>query len=131
KESWPSLPHNRGAVVRTSLKIHARAKSNLAQKLDRASLQNASANSFLHMGAAVPFQHDGVDAISVENMGQQQAGWATANDCYLGSRGHQRHCQRGMSPRGNANYRKLASACQTWPQARLRQHRGWATARLD
>jgi hypothetical protein len=27
------------------------------------------------MGAALPFQYDRVDAVSIENMGQQQAGW--------------------------------------------------------
>src|ERR1700704_6097850 len=59
KESWPSLPSNRRTVVGVSLTIYARAKSDLTQKLDGAGLQNASANSSQHMGAALPFQHDG------------------------------------------------------------------------
>jgi hypothetical protein len=46
------------------------------------------------MGAALPFQYDGVDAVSIENMGRQQAGWATADDCHLGSR---RHFHRPLS----------------------------------
>jgi hypothetical protein len=46
------------------------------------------------MRAALPFQYDRVDAISIENMGQQQAGWATANNCHLRSR---RHFHRPLS----------------------------------
>ena len=46
-----------------SLAIHARAKSNLTQKLNGTGLEHTSANSSQHMGAALPFQHDGVDAI--------------------------------------------------------------------
>src|ERR1700694_257734 len=93
-----------------SLTIHARAKSDLTQKLNGAGLQHASPNSSQHMGAALPFQYDGVDAVSIENMGQQQAGWATADDCRLGSRRHFHRplSQRGMSSVGNAQSQKLA-----------------------
>jgi hypothetical protein len=76
-----------------SLTIHARAKSDLTQKLNGAG-PHASANSSQHMGAALPFQYNGVDAVSIENMGQQQAGWATADDCHLRSR---RHFHRPLS----------------------------------
>jgi hypothetical protein len=40
------------------------------------------------MGTALPFRHDAVDAVAIENVGQQQAGRAAADDRRLGSRRH-------------------------------------------
>jgi hypothetical protein len=37
------------------------------------------------MGAALAFQHDAVDAVAPENMGEQQPGRTAADDRYLGS----------------------------------------------
>ena len=74
------------------LAIHARAKSDLAQKRDGAGLQHAGANPRQHVGAALPFQHDAVDAVAMENMRQKQAGRTTADDRHLGSR-RRFHCR--------------------------------------
>ena len=51
------------------LAIHAGAQSDLAQKRDSAGLQHAGTNTLQHVGAALPLQHDAVDAVSIENMG--------------------------------------------------------------
>ena len=60
------------------------------QQGDSTGLQDAGANAIEDMGAALPFQHNTVDAIAVKNMRQQQTGGAAANNRNLGarSRGH-------------------------------------------
>jgi hypothetical protein len=40
------------------------------------------------MLAALPFQHDAIDAISIEDMGQKQSSRPAADDCHLGSHRH-------------------------------------------
>src|SRR5215831_14118652 len=84
------------------LAIHARAQSDLTQKFHSAGLQHSGANSLQHMGAALPLQYDAVDAVAIENMGQQQAGRATADDRHLGSRRHDRSLVSENSRRGVA-----------------------------
>ncbi len=71
--------------MRMALAIHARAEADLAQQFDAAGLQHAGANPRQHIGAALPFQHDAVDAVAMEDMRQQQAGRAAADDRHLGS----------------------------------------------
>src|SRR5262249_56373025 len=90
EESRPALPGNRRTIVGMPFAIHARAQADLTQKRDRAGLEHAGTDSFLHVGAALAFEHDAVDAALIENMREQQAGRSAADDCHLGSR---RHCQ--------------------------------------
>src|SRR5262249_59438213 len=90
EEPRPSLPGNCRTIVGMPDAIHAPAQSDLPQKLDAARLQHAGTNSLQHMGAALPFQYNAVDAVSIEKMGQQQARGATADDRHLGSRRHYR-----------------------------------------
>jgi hypothetical protein len=40
------------------------------------------------MSTALSFQYDAVDAVSMEHMGQKQAGGTTADDSHLRSRRH-------------------------------------------
>jgi hypothetical protein len=70
------------------LAIHPHTQSDFTQELDRAGLQNARPNSPQHMSTALPFQYDAVDAVSMEHMGQKQAGGTPADDSHLRSRCH-------------------------------------------
>jgi hypothetical protein len=63
-----------------------RAQTDLAQQRDGAVLQYAGADARQHVGATLLFQYDAIDAISVENMRQQQTGRAAADDRHLRSR---------------------------------------------
>ena len=72
--------------VGVSFALYARAKSDLAQKRDSAGLQHAGANTRQHVGAALPFKDDAIDAVSMKNMRQKQAGRTTADNRHLGSR---------------------------------------------
>ena len=76
--------------------VHAGAQSDLAQQRDAPGLQHAGANPRQHMGAALAFEHDAVDAVATENMGKQQSGRAAADDRYLGS-GRWSHCRLAHS----------------------------------
>jgi len=68
------------------LAIHPRTQSDFTQELDRAGLQHAGANTRQHVGAALPFKDDAIDAVSMKNMRQKQAGRTTADNRHLGSR---------------------------------------------
>ncbi len=54
--------------MRPTFAIHALAQSNLAQQRDSAGFQHARANPIQHVAAGLPFQHDAVDAVAIENM---------------------------------------------------------------
>src|SRR3984893_1930941 len=82
------------------------AHSDFAQKLDRAGLEHAGANSLQHVIAVLPFQYDAVDAVSMEHMRQKQAGRTPADDGHLRSR---RHLRRPLSQKGRRR-RKVAVA---------------------
>ncbi len=60
--------------------VHALAEPDFAQQRDGAGLQHAGANPFQHVRAGLALQHDAVDAVAVENMGEQQAGRPAADD---------------------------------------------------
>src|SRR5262249_41080715 len=68
EEALPSLPHDRRAIMRIALAIHALAKADLAQQLDRTRFERARANSMQHMLSALPFQYHAIDAASIEDM---------------------------------------------------------------
>ena len=67
------------------LAIHPRTQSDFTQEVDRAGLQHAGPNSPQHMSTALPFQYHAVDAVSMEHMGQKQAGGTPADDSHLRS----------------------------------------------
>ena len=81
-----ALPRDRRTVMGVPLAIHPSTQSDFTQELDRAGLQHAGANSLQHVSTALPFKYDAVDAVSMEHMGQKQAGGATADDSHLRSR---------------------------------------------
>ena len=60
--------------------IHAFAEPNLAQQRNGAGLEHAGANPFQHVRAGLALQHDAIDAVAVENVGEQQARRPAADD---------------------------------------------------
>ena len=85
EEPRPVFPGDGRTVMGMAFAIHARAEPDLAQQRDGAGLEHAGADALQHMGAALPFQDDAVDAVAMEHMGQEQAGRAAADDRHLGS----------------------------------------------
>ena len=90
--------------MRMAFAVHALAEPDLAQQRDSAGLEHAGANAPEHMGAALPFQHDAVNAVAMKDVRQQQPGRAAADDRHLGAcrRGHvalEPECEPGGSER--------------------------------
>jgi hypothetical protein len=86
-----------------ALAIHPLSEANRAQQIDRSGLQNAGPNPVQHMLAALPLDHDAIDAVSIEDMGQKQSGRPAADDCHL--RSHRRF----TSPDFRCTQRRLKS----------------------
>jgi hypothetical protein len=68
--------------------IHTLPESDRTQQIDCSGLQHAGPNPLQYTLAALPFQHDAIDAISIEDMGQKQSSRPAADDCHLGSHRH-------------------------------------------
>ena len=62
------------------LAIHPLAEPHLAQERDGAGLEHAGANPLEYVRSRLPLQHDRVDAVAVENVGEQQASRAGTDD---------------------------------------------------
>ena len=80
--------------------VHARAEPDFAQERDGAGLEHAGANPLEYVRSRLPLQHDRVDAVAVENVGEQQARRPGADDDDfgaqdLGSHGSPWHPQNG------------------------------------
>lgn len=70
------------ALVREALAVHPLSGPRGAQHLGRAVFEDAGTLALLDVIAGAEFQHDAVDSLAVEQMGQQQAGRAGADDAY-------------------------------------------------
>ena len=64
--------------------IHTLPESDRTQQIDCSGLQHPGPNPPQNMLAALPFQHDAIDAVSIEDMGQQHSSWPASDDCHLG-----------------------------------------------
>ena len=71
------------AVVDLALAVHPLAALRLAHQPGKAVLEHAGADAGQHVIAAVFLQHDGVDALQVQELGQQQPGRPAADDADL------------------------------------------------
>ena len=80
--------------MRVTLAVHARAEPDLAQQRDRAGFQHAGADPVEHILAGLALEHDAVDAVAMQDMRQQQAGRAAADDRHLSS-SRCGHCCKG------------------------------------
>ena len=74
------LPDDEAAVMRMTFAIHPFAGAGLAQNLDRAEFEHAGADAFQHIGFRLPLEDDAVDSVAVQQMGEEQAGRAAADD---------------------------------------------------
>ena len=72
------------AFVDLAFAVHALAALRLAHQRGEAVLQHAGADAAEHVLAALPLQHDGVDALQVQQLRQQQPRRAAADDANLG-----------------------------------------------
>ena len=68
------------AVVGETLLVEPRAGPDLGQELDRAVLEHAGADASLHMVARACFQHDRLDPLEVEQVGEHETGRPGADD---------------------------------------------------
>ena len=70
---------------RCAFAVHARAQPDLAQQRNGAGLEHAGANPLQHVarGSAAPARS--VDAVAVQDMGQQKAGRSASDDGNLGA----------------------------------------------
>ena len=73
-----------GALVRHALGVHPLADAGLAQRFGGAVLEHAGAHARLDVRAVAPLEHDRLDALQVQQLGQQQPGRPGADDRHLG-----------------------------------------------
>ena len=102
EEAGAPRPGDGRPVMRVAFAVHALAQSHRAQQLDRARLQHAGADPPQHVRTALPLQHDRVDPLAIEHVGEQQPGRPAADDRHLGA--HDITARRGdpcgRPPRG-------------------------------
>jgi len=68
------------AVMDQPLAMQARGDADLVQEIDGALFEHAGANARQHIVAIHAFENDGVDAMTVQQLAEQQAGRASADD---------------------------------------------------
>ena len=75
------------AAVHQAFGMHALADAGLVEQVDADLFEHAGADAGEHVVAGLAFEDDGVDAGLVEQLAEQQAGRASANDGNLGAGG--------------------------------------------
>jgi len=81
----PPLPRDCRSIMGMAFTIHTLPEPDRAQQIDCSGFQHPGPNSQQDMLAALPFQHDAIDAVSIKDMGQKQSSRPAADDCHLGS----------------------------------------------
>jgi hypothetical protein len=79
-----------------TLALHPLAEPDIAQQLHGAIFEHAGADALEHVIPGLPLEHDAVDAIEMQHVGQQHAGRSTADDCDL--RAFHLESPRGAAP---------------------------------
>ena len=72
------------ALVDGALAVHPLSDAGLAQGVHGSLLEHAGAHALLDVLAVARLQHDGLDPVQVQQVGEQQAGRAGADDGDLG-----------------------------------------------
>ncbi len=80
KEGLAVLPDDEAAVMRMAFAVHPFASARIAQHLDGAVFEHAGADALQDISFGLPLEDDAVDSLSVQQMGQKQAGRAAADD---------------------------------------------------
>jgi hypothetical protein len=60
------------------------ADTHCVQQIDGSLLEDPRSHTIDHILAAAVLNDDGIDAVQVQQMAEQQSGRASANDAYLG-----------------------------------------------
>ena len=80
-EKWLAvLPDDEAAVMRMAFAIHAFAGARIAQHLNGAEFEHAGTDAFQHIRFRLPLDDDAVDSMAVQQMGEEQASRAAADD---------------------------------------------------
>ena len=74
------VPDDVRAVVRMAFPIHALADAGVAQHLHGAPFQHPGANAGQNVGAGLALQHNAVNALQMQPLGEQQPGRPAADD---------------------------------------------------
>jgi hypothetical protein len=64
--------------------VHPIPTLSLTQQFSKTLLQDTSPDAAQHILSTLPLQHDGVDALQMEQLGQQQSGGSATDDANLG-----------------------------------------------
>ena len=70
-------------VVDFAFAVHALATLGFAHQLGKTMFEHAGTDAAEHVGAALAFQHDGVNAFEVQQLREHEPGWAAADDANL------------------------------------------------
>jgi hypothetical protein len=62
----------------------AAAQPDFIQQIDRSLFEDAGANAIDDVFFAAGFEHDGIDAMEMEQVGEQKSRGSGADDAYLG-----------------------------------------------
>ena len=73
------------AVVDDALALQPLARARLGQQVDRGLLEHAGPDAVLDVVAAARLDHDRLDALHTQDLGQRQPRWARADDADLGA----------------------------------------------
>src|SRR5205823_12882735 len=76
------------AVVDQAFASHSVADAGRAQEVGRSLFEHAGAHARLDVVPAAGLEHDGLDALEMEKVGQHEPGWAGADDANLGFSPH-------------------------------------------
>ena len=90
------------AIVHQALAVHALAHARLVEQVDADLLQHAGADAAEHVVGAALLEHDVVDAGLVQQLAEQQAGRAGADDDDLGAAGKGHGCLLGVGSTARA-----------------------------
>ena len=86
KERIAVLPDDEASVMRVTFAIHAFAGARIAQNLNGAEFEHPGADAFQHIGFRLPLDDDAVDSVAVQQMREEQASRAAADDRDLSAR---------------------------------------------
>src|SRR5580700_6668158 len=75
--------------MRVAFAIHAFAGARIAQHLNGAEFEDAGTDAFQHIRFRLPLDDDAVDSMAVQQMGEEQASRAAADDRDLGPTHHE------------------------------------------
>src|SRR5262249_58769206 len=88
----PDVEAEREAAVNEPLAVQALGEAELVHHVDGALLQEPGAHALDHVAPAAILQHDRLDVLAAQKMGQQQSGRTRSDDGNLGT--HDRSSQR-------------------------------------